>query len=370
MATIARLLPYELWEIDAVEGWLDDMATQGMIFTHYSGGYYYFREDEPQVLRHRLDLHAPSIDHDRRREEFGEFGWEHICYINRKTDIYRAAREDAVELNTDEATLRAVLERSQRKLQNTMYICWALSAAILIFAVISIRRFGFFRIPLQEGLLDFLKIILWSVLIVLGDIRLWRSFRDMEKRSLTERTYHTREREAERRKEQRTRTVVCLALLPLVAIPLFVDDYDLRERMEIADTGYERYALQEILPAEATADDGYAMYYPHALSDEYYFPQETVSGKRCYVNVYEVRWEWLARAYAKEQARIADAEALDVAGHEGAWFYCGTPIGKRHYLDTPDTQNLILLNGDLVAEIEYIGSADLKAAAKTIQEAT
>ena len=370
MATIARLLPYELWEIDAVEGWLDDMATQGLIFTHYSGGYYYFREDEPQVLRHRLDLHAPSIDHDRRHVEFGEFGWEHICYINRKTDIYRAVRKDAVELNTDEETLRAVMERSQRKLQNTMYISWALSATILIFAVISIRRFGFFRIPLQEGLLDFLKIILWSVLIVLGNIRLWRSFRDMEKRSLTERSYHTREREAERRKEQRTRTVVCLALLPLLAIPIFVDDYDLRERMEIADTGYERYALQEILPAEATADDGYAMYYPHALSDEYYFPQETVSGKRCYVNVYEVRWEWLARAYAKEQARIADAEALDVAGHEGAWFYRGTPIGKRHYLDTPDTQNLILLNRDLVTEIEYTGSADLRAAAKTIQEAS
>ena len=370
MATIARLLPYELWEIDAVEGWLDDMATQGLIFTHYSGGYYYFREDEPQVLRHRLDLHAPSIDHDRRHEEFGEFGWEHICYINRKTDIYRAAREDAVELNTDEATLRAVLERSQRKLQNTMYICWALSAAILIFTVISIRRFGFFRIPLQEGLLDFLKIILWSVLIVLGDIRLWRSFRDMEKRSLTERSYHTREREAERRKEQRTRTVVCLALLPLVAIPLFVDDYDLRERMEIADTGYERYSIQEILTQDVSLDDSIAICYPHTLSDEYSFYQVLPYGNTYQVNVYEVRSAWLARAYAKEQARIADAEALDVAGHEGVWFYRGTPIGKRHYLDTPDTQNLILLNGDLVAEIEYIGSADLKAAAKTIQEAT
>ena len=61
-------------------------------------------------LRHRLDLHAPSIDHDRRHEEFREFGWELICYIDRKTDIYRAAREDAVELNTDEATLRGVVD--------------------------------------------------------------------------------------------------------------------------------------------------------------------------------------------------------------------------------------------------------------------
>ena len=370
MATVSRLLPYQLWEIDAVEGWLDDMAAQGLIFTHYSGGYYYFREDEPQMLRHRLDLHAPSIDHDRRHEEFREFGWEHICYIDRKTDIYRAAREDAVELNTDEATLRAVVERSQRKLQNTMYVCWALSAALLVFVIVSIRRFGFFRIPLQENLVDFLKIILWSVLIVLGDIRLWRSFRDMKKRSLTERTYHTREREAERRKEQRTRTAVCLILLVVSAIPLFSGSSAAREHIEIADTGYERYTLQEILPTEATDDDGYAVYYRHALSNLYYFPQETISGKRCYVRVYEVRGAWLARAYTREQARIADAEALAVASHESAWFYRGTPISQRHYLDKPDTQNLILLQGNLVVEINYTGSADLKAAAKAIQESS
>ena len=369
MATIARLLPYELWEIDAVEGWLDDMATQGLIFTHYSGGYYYFREDEPQVLRHRLNLHAPSIDHDRRHEEFGEFGWEHICYINRKTDIYRAAREDAVELNTDEDTLRAVMEKSQRRLRNTLIFGELLGAVTLLLLAVSACRFGFFRPFLTKSLWDLLPIPLWLFLVIFGDIRLWRSFRDMEKRSLTERSYHTREREAERRKEQRTRTVVCLALLPLVAIPLFVDDYDLRERMEIADTGYERYSIQEILPQDVSLDDSIAICYPHTLSEEYSFYQVLPFDNTYRVNVYEVRWEWLARAYAKEQARIADAEALDVAGHEGAWFYCGTPIGKRHYLDTPDTQNLILLNGDLVAEIEYTGSADLKAAAKTIQEA-
>ena len=40
MATISRVLPYQPWEIDAVEGWLDDMASQGLLFTHYRGGCY------------------------------------------------------------------------------------------------------------------------------------------------------------------------------------------------------------------------------------------------------------------------------------------------------------------------------------------
>lgn len=369
MTTVARLLPYDLWEIDAAEGWLDDMASQGLIFTHYSGGWFYFREDEPRTLRHRLDLHEPSIDHDRRHEEFLDFGWEHICYLNPRTDIYRATREDAVELNTDEETLRGAMERSQRRIRNIMYLGWGISAALLIFAVISLCRFGFFHIPMTKDFVDFLKLLLWGVLIVTGDIRLWRSYRDFKNRSLLERTYHSKEQEAVRRKEQRVRTVILLILLVMSATSLFDGDYSTGDHMEIADTGYERYTIREILPQEATADEGYAMYYPHALSDEYYFPQNTVSGKRCYVNVYDARGSWLAYAYAREQARIADAEMLTVAGHEGAWFYVGTPISQRHYADTPDTQNLILLDGNVVVEMEYTGPADLKAAALALREA-
>ena len=184
----------------------------------------------------------------------------------------------------------------------------------------------------------------------------------MKNRSLLERTYHTREREAARRRELRTDTVVRLLLLPILLVPIFADDYDLRERMEIADTGYEHYSIQEILPQDVSLDDSIAMCYPHALSDEYSFYQVLPFDKTYWVNVYESRSAWLARAYAREQAHIARADSLDVANHESAWFYRGTPISKRHYLDTPDTQNLILLQDNLVVEIEYTGPSDLKSA--------
>ena len=366
MATISRVLPYQLWEIDAIEGWLDDMATQGLIFTHYSGGYYYFREDEPQSLRHRFDVHEHIADHDRRHEEYRDFGWEHICYVDARTDIYRAVREDAVELNTDEETLRSVMEKSQRKLRNTLIFGELLGVVTLILLVVSVCRFGFFRPFLTKSLWDFLPIPLWLFLVIFGDIRLWRSYREMKSRSLLERTYHTREREAARRRELRTDTIVRLLLLPILLVPIFTDDYDLREHMEISDTGYEHYSIQEILPQDVSLDDSIAMGYPHALSDEYSFYQVLPFGKTYRVNVYEACSAWLVRAYAREQARIAKAETLEVAGHESAWFYRGTPISKRHYLDTPDTQNLILLQGDLVVEIEYTGTADLKAAALSL----
>ena len=318
MATISRVLPYHPWEIDAIEGWLDDMAGQGLIFTHYSGGYYYFREDEPQSLRHRFDVHEHIADHDSRHEEYRDFGWEHICYVDARTDIYRAAREDAVELNTDEETLRAVMEKSQRRLRNTLIFGELLGVVTLLLLVVSVCRFGFFRPFLTKSLWDLLPIPLWLFLVIFGDIRLWRSYREMESRSLLERTYHTREREAARRRELRTDTVVRLLLVPILLMPLLTDDYDPREHMEIADTGYERYTIQEILPQDASLDDSIAMRYPHALSEEYSFYQVLPFDKRYRVNVYEVHGAWLARRYAREQARIAKADSLEVANHESA----------------------------------------------------
>ena len=361
MATISRILPYQPWEIDAIEGWLDDMATQGLIFTHYSGGYYYFREDESQILRHRFDVHKRLADQDRRHEEYRDFGWEHVCYVNARTDIYRAAREDAVELNTDEETLRGVMERSRLRLRNLLIIGEIFTVTILLFLSISIYRFGFFSLLLTRSLWTLLPIPLWLCIIILGDIRLWRSYRELKQRSILERSYHTREREAMRRREMRIRTAI-LAVLIAVQASLFMLDNNVREAMEIADTGYERYSLQEVLPEDFVDTNSYAMFYPRSLSDDYYFPQKTVSGKHYYVNISEVRWAWLAGCYAQEHAKLAQAVELTVSGHEAAWFYVGTPVSQRHYLDTPDTQNLILLQDNLVVEIEYTGPSDLKSA--------
>lgn len=84
MGTIIRLNPYQVWEVDAVEGWLDDMATQGYLLEGRKGGYFLFQETEPQKVRHRIDV-----------------------------------RNDAVELNTDETLLRQTPEKAQRTLKHT-----------------------------------------------------------------------------------------------------------------------------------------------------------------------------------------------------------------------------------------------------------
>ena len=117
MKHIRRMSPYSLWEIDAVEGWLDDMATRGYLLercTHNNR--FVFLKAEPRTARHRIDvLDDERADAQARQEEYRDFGWEYVTTFMEYLDIYRATREDAVELNTDEELLRLALQKARRR---------------------------------------------------------------------------------------------------------------------------------------------------------------------------------------------------------------------------------------------------------------
>ena len=368
MASVKKSLPYDLWEIDAVEGWLDDMASQGLIFTHNSGGQFYFREDEPQTLRHRLDFREKRWSHSKdRRQFFEDCGWEYLCYINDRTDLYRTAHPDTVEIHTDESILEEIMEKYVRRQKIMLLVCQVLLLLLLAFLVWQFCTYGLFSSLLTSGFWDFFTIPLWLFVIIFGDIRLWRSFRDIKSRSLLERSYHTREREQKRRREQRIDLAVRLVILVLLALELFQQNLYF-DHLPWEGSGYEDYSIHQVLPEDADSYQQSSLLftdYPAArrlLQDE-----KTADGSWNYeVTIYETKSDWLARCYIWEQARLADADSVTVPGHEAAWFYVGTPVSRRHRYEAPDTQNLLLLRDSTVIEIAYLGSADLRSATETL----
>ena len=127
-----RICPYPLWQIDAIEGWLDDMATRGYLLERCkANNRFVFLKTEPRSARHRIDvLEDEHADAQMRQEEYRDFGWEYVTNFMDYLDIYRATREDAVELNTDEDLLQLALQKARRR-------NWALSAFVwLLIAVI------------------------------------------------------------------------------------------------------------------------------------------------------------------------------------------------------------------------------------------
>ena len=362
MGTIAKLSPYQAFEIDAVEGWLDDMALQGYWLESRGGGWFIFRETEPKTVRHRVDVRRSSWDStDERKADYEEFGWEYVCALDSRLDIYRTTRSDAVELNTDEETLREALEKSQQALKWTVIICNILLVVILLGLASVFLRVGFFPILLTRNAVQLPLSALWILVFIFQTFREIRAYRALKTRPLLQRTAHTRELEKKRRKDIRLDYAMRLLILGLMVVNLILQAEDIRESVDLHTGDYAQYTVQQVLPEDAENNDGeWAFVYDRHLCQEYSFGQYTLSGSRDYdVRIFETRWAWLARGYARESARRNHAAPITVPDHEEAWFCLGEPL---MYQSKTPVQNVILLEGNLVIEISYLGPCDLRAA--------
>ena len=108
-----KMIPYYRYQLDAIEGWLDEQAQKGLILDDRSGTLFSFKKSEPKVLRYRIDVKPGFNDADdkARISNYREMGWEYVCSLSSRADIYVCADPTATELNTDEGTLHEVLDK-------------------------------------------------------------------------------------------------------------------------------------------------------------------------------------------------------------------------------------------------------------------
>ena len=110
-----RLLPYYIYQVDAIESWLDEQAEKGLFLTEYaSPQVMHFRKDAPRPVRYRVDVkrNTGTYGEKERVAAYREMGWEYVCDLTGDLDVYRCDDPAAPELNTDEETLRGVLDKS------------------------------------------------------------------------------------------------------------------------------------------------------------------------------------------------------------------------------------------------------------------
>ena len=360
MKRIKRMCPYPLWEIDAIEGWLDDMATRGYLLENCKyNNRFVFRKAESRSARHRIDvLEGEHANPDVRREEYRDFGWEYVTNFMDYLDIYRATREDAVELNTDEDLLRLALQKARWRNWGLYLFVWLVLAASLIGLTVMHIQHGIYNTLLRYPSIHLISL---AVALPFLGIALYRDVRSrihMKRRKLLARSYHSRARE----NISRFFNIFGVALILLLWIPDLSPSPE--ELIDVPDSAYYAYSAQEILPDEGPCDEVDTLYFYHfGLSDQHLWYQRTCnnSNSNYRVSIIETRWNWLARAYAREQARLADAEVLTVAGHEEAWFYTGDP--PMYITPPPYYQHVLLLDGNRVVEIRYEGDSSLRAAA-------
>lgn len=115
-------LPFAWYEVDALEAWLDEQSRQGLKMVDFFGFDFgrrraVFMETNELPTRYRIHI-KPKDGYYTRREEYKEtmreLGWEYVGQLHYRADIYRAARPDAVEINTDENALRESIKAANR----------------------------------------------------------------------------------------------------------------------------------------------------------------------------------------------------------------------------------------------------------------
>ena len=167
---LKKTLPYYVYQIDAIESWLDEQARSGLFLLELRLGTMRFRQDTPKPMRYRIDVkrNRGYTGEKERIAAYAEMGWEYVCDLTPQLDIYCCADPDAPELNTDEETLHEVLDKKLTSEQRMGIIG-------LIFIPIWLYQM-MFRNLLQgrdiTGFYDFLTspyVLLYPAILLLAD---------------------------------------------------------------------------------------------------------------------------------------------------------------------------------------------------------
>ena len=387
---IRKELPFAWYEVDAVEAWLDEQVQQGLRLTGIKsifGKKCIFEENTDGPTRYRVHI-KPKDGYYTRQEEYREtmreLGWEYVDQLNYRADIYRAARPDAVEINTDEATLRDSIEAANRA---------GLGASIIMILVIP----NLFRNELQymkyyDGFYDMLldgsallmlsTVLMAAFYLVLGVFGILRSMA-LRRRYLLGRSFRPTS-EIRKRKRVRIALAILIGLSILFLVIVGISSAGKYYHVPLSDCPV--VLLESLCPEEAAQLDYDTEYgdAPFCTAGKYLLysfatyrqdgPTIWIEGTGSgyspfsyWVSVMDIRSESLAeKYYAEKVAAHDDWQEVQINGWDQAMYRRYTTNLRQEFRsdqlpETRDWQQQILLLrlGSRVVTIGYDGEADM-----------
>lgn len=369
-----KLKPYEPYEIDAIEGWLDEQARKGCFLSQSHGRWLQFYRDTPRELRYRIDVKPDPGYREDRVAAFRDMGWEYVCELSPQLDVYTCGDPTVPDLNTDEDTLHSVLDGLLRKKQIANVVAALLLVPYVYFVlVLPVLRSHY--TGLYEALLGGYIFLLPALLLVLVCwmtelIRGFLDARNARRRPMLHRTYHTEKRA--RRRQLRA----VLILLTLVAAAGLVyaasRSYSSSRDRYFDPADYPGPTVTQVFPDQLPPLPESGPYYLRVRDFAFRsggLVYDGVSlrqfrsrdgGQLLYVydmDQMDIAFAWLAAGYVREQADAHDGRSVTVSGWPAAYL-CRWPTEDG----TDEYQQLLLLDGKTVWSVLYTGPDDLSAA--------
>lgn len=164
------IIPFETFEIDAIEAWLEDMARCGWRLEKMTFCFVRFRRAEPAEVRYRLDVltNEKLSQEEELNAYYAECGWERVTDFNaQEMAVFCAEDAAAEELHTDPAVLRQAL----RKVGTAAVVQVVLCVAAIVFSLLGI--FGILHAPLDLFIgHDLYGLLGYALLILAACVRL------------------------------------------------------------------------------------------------------------------------------------------------------------------------------------------------------
>lgn len=354
-----KQLPYEFFEVDAIEAWLDEQVSQGLTLKKRFGRLFCFDRSAPGMTRYRINVlpKKETQSKSERIEAYREMGWEYVTDLSSRLEIYRALRPDAAEMNTDEDILNEAL----RSYVNSRFVLGIAAAVVVLFSLffnLFIRGGGIFTILLKSGIGPTILFFIDFLVIFLSYFFMLQPAVAMRKRKMLARDYHSPAVFARRRRRWRILLILAVMILPglFMTYRSTKSDYFPPEEYQPIVT------VEDICPAakvkevntfhrESSTEKNisYQQAGPTVLIPSDETPNLYASAFYYTIGTSTIRWQWLAAGYAREQTR--GWESVEVSGFDGAWYR----IGDDQLTEKVETnyQSMVFLKGNEVIEIRY-----------------
>lgn len=369
-----KLMPYEPYEIDAIESWLDEQARKGCFLSQSHGRWLQFYRDTPRELRYRIDVKPDPGYREDRVAAFRDMGWEYVCELSPQLDVYTCGDPTVPDLNTDEDTLHSVLDGLLRKKQIANVVAALLLVPyvyfVLVLPILRSHYTGLYAMLLNGYLFLLPALILLLVCWLTELIRGFLDARNARRRPMLHRTYHTEKRA--RRRQLRA----VLILLTLVAAAGLVyaasRSYSSSRDRYFDPADYPGPTVTQVFPDQLPPLPESGPYYLRVRDFAFRsggLVYDGVSlrqfrsrddGQLLYVynmDQMDIAFAWLAAGYVREQADAHDGRSVTVSGWPAAYL-CRWPTEDG----TDEYQQLLLLDGKTVWSVLYTGPDDLSAA--------
>ncbi len=128
MKTIRKLARADVYDLDGIQNWLEQMSAKGLHILQWGLFWCKFQRGDPKQVHYRLDPARSKEDLDEVKENYQALGWRYVCHVSSSFRLFAAEDPAAPELYNDSDSMAYAMKSVSHSAAMTLllYLCFLL----------------------------------------------------------------------------------------------------------------------------------------------------------------------------------------------------------------------------------------------------